>query len=783
MKLSELLGSIREYELFGRNDQEISSIADDSRKIGKQGLFLAIRGLNYNGYNFIPDVIKKGVTVVVGEETPNSDWFGKEVTYVKVNNSREALSHLASKWYGDPALKLKIIGITGTKGKTTTAFILHQILASAGKKVGLVSSITTKIGVEDYETGLHVTNPEPLKLQKFLSEMVKKGCEYAVLEVTSHGLDQERVAGINFEIGILTNIAHEHLDYHKTLDNYQKTKLKLFKSSKISVLNKDDISFGFMSRSLGDSERIVTYAIDHEADYTAKGVYEDETTDFKIKEDEKTFNLQTELRGKFNVSNIVAAVAAARKLGVGWKNIQKAIGSLPHIPGRLEEVKNDCGFKIYIDFAHTPDSLEKVLSYLGKKTKGKLISVFGCAGERDVKKRPMMGGISGKLADVSIFTAEDPRSENVNKIISQIASGAKESGAIEMKLDPSHLDQSTRLQAPGARLPKTGTVGQALATGGQVHESTKHTFYRIPERGEAIAFAIQKIAKKGDLVVVAGKGHEKSMAYEGVEHPWSDKEIVKDCLAAVSNKGAIVFAAGLGTRMKSTLPKVLHKVVGLPMISYTLSNLRKAKFGEIIVVVGHKKLLVMKEVGLGVIFAHQRKRLGTGDALLSGLQKLEKGIKDVVVLNGDDSAFYNPETLSNILNNHKESGAVMTFATLILDNSFGLGRVLRIENGLPLKIVEEKEASEEEKKIKEVNIGLYVFNRVWAERNIKKIEKSPGGEYYIVDLVKIALDQGEKVNLYNLGSQNEWIGVNTLEQLKEADIKMREKIQKLYAAK
>jgi len=441
-------------------DEEIKGITDDSRKVKKGFLFIAIKGLTVDGHKYITQAIANGATVVVGEENLKLN----NTRYIKVKNSRKELGVLSSKWYGNPSEKLKIIGVTGTDGKTTTSNLIYWILKTAGKKVGLISTINAKIGNKEYDTGFHVTNPEPLLLQELLAKMVKAKCEYAVLEVTSHGLDQERTAGTSFNIGVLTNITHEHLDYHKTMKNYIAAKGKLFKDVKTAFLNSKNKSSSMIKPYVNKAAKIIKYNF--------------QTFDGEI---QNAINYRFEQ--DYNKENASAAVEVANTLKINSSDIIKAVRSFPQLSGRMEEIKNNKGIKIYVDFAHTPNALERVLKLLkNRKSNGRLISIFGCAGERDNQKRPMMAGISTRLADISIFTAEDPRREDINKIIEEMHAGIKNKNAL---------------------------------------------VYNKPERGEAIFFAINKIAKKGDIVVICGKGHEKSMSYNGVEYLWSDQEAVK----------------------------------------------------------------------------------------------------------------------------------------------------------------------------------------------------------------------------------------------------------------
>ncbi len=483
MRLTKLLESLNgDYKLYGNPSVNVSSICDDSRKCKKSCIFIAISGLHFDAHEFISDAIKRGAVAVLGETDPKKEWL-KKITYIKVPNSRKALALLSSAWYGNPSEKLKIIGVTGTDGKTTTASILYWILKKSGLKVGMVTSVSAKLGDHEVDTGFHVTNPEPIILHKFLAEMVKRKIEYAVLEVTSHGLSQYRVWGIPFEIGVLTNITPEHLDYHKTMEEYVKAKSGLFKVVTKAVLNRFDSSFGKIRKYIPKSVKIITYP--------------DPTIDLIIRN-----AINNKFPETYNRFNAEAACITAREYGVRSKDIVSAILTFPKVKGRLEEVSNKLGVKIYIDFAHTPNALKNVLGELKKHTKGKLISVFGCAGERDIKKRPVMGEISSRFADISIFTAEDPRNEFIGDILEDMICGAKKTKVKEILSD----DFKEKLK------------------------ENKKVFLRIPERGEAIFWAVRKLAGKGDTIVICGKGHEKSMAYGKIEYPWSDKEAVEDAL-------------------------------------------------------------------------------------------------------------------------------------------------------------------------------------------------------------------------------------------------------------
>lgn len=409
-----------------------AGLTDDSRKVKKDYIYVAINGRTVDGHDHIDEAIRNGASLIYGERDLNLSG----AKYVKVKDTREKLGELASIFYGNPSEKLKIIGVTGTKGKTTTSHLIYHVLSSVGKKVGLISSIVAKIEDREIDTGFHVTSPDTISLHKFLKEMFDSGCEYAVIEVSSHGIDQKRIAGVKFEIGVLTNIAPEHIDYHKTFEEYKKTKMSFLNSAKVKVISP-------------------------------------ESTKLDV------------LPGEFNNINLETAIDVVKHFGVSESDALRTMKTFKLPEGRLEEIKNPNGARIFIDFAHTPESLEAALSYMKSQTKGKLIAVFGSAGERDRDKRPRMGKVAGELADVIIITAEDPRTEKVEDITKQIRAGI----------------------------------------------SGESTIYEISDRKLAIAKAME-IGKKGDVIAILGKGHEKSMNLDGkTEIPWSDQEVVRDFLS------------------------------------------------------------------------------------------------------------------------------------------------------------------------------------------------------------------------------------------------------------
>lgn len=627
----------------------------DSRLIKKGDVFVALKGLTHDGNDYIDEAIKKGAVKVYRNSNP------------------QELGKLASNYFHNPSSRIKVIGVTGTKGKTTTCHLIHHILTVQGRKTGLISSITT--------SGFHTTTPDIIALNQELSKMVKKKFEFVILEVSSHGIDQSRIAGIKFFATVLTNIKPEHLDYHKTFSEYKKTKMKFFKLGKI-----------------------------------------------RIKSPEKQkLNI---LPGEFNNINAETAIQVTEKLGIRKEEAIKTLKKFKLPEGRLEEIPNNLGIRIFVDFAHTPDSLEKALLYLKSLKPKRLISIFGCAGERDHKKRSKMGKISTQIADFSVFTAEDPRSENIFDILRQMKSKA-----------------------------------------------IKNKFVTIPERGEAIAYALS-IAKKGGVIGIFGKGHEKSMCYQNFEYPWSDQNFIKNLLNGYTDLAGIILAAGKGTRMKSTLPKVIHTICGRPMISFSLENLRNAGITNLLPVVGFKRNMVLHLISKNINYVIQEKTSGTGDAVKIALGKISSNYKNILVINGDDSAFYKPSTIKDVIKTHVDTKAMITFVSLIQKNPKGLGRVIRNGKDEFKAIIEEKDASGAQRKINEVNDGLYIFNQKWLRKNINKLVKSPAsGEYYLTDLFKIAIDQKEKISIYKLPDSNEWQGINTPEQLIEAEQKMMKRLK------
>ena len=380
---------------------------------------------------------------------------------------------LATIFFRYPAKNLIVIGVTGTDGKTTTVNLIYEILKKAGQQVAMISSVGAKIGEHDYDLPFHVTTPSSFKLQRFLRLAVDRGDKYLVLEVTSHGLDQNRVFGCNFRVGVMTNVTHEHLDYHQTDDNYLKAKAKLFKGVKWAILNREDKSYEYLvSRIKDQATKIVSY-----------GINKGDITPAK-------FLFTTPLPGEYNQKNCLAAMAAAQVLGISDEKIRQTLADFKGVFGRFEFIETNRDFRVVVDFAHTPNAMENLLSTIKPLVKGRLIHVFGSAGLRDASKRPMMGETAARYDDVMILTEEDYRTEDPKKIMTDIEFGAKK---------------------------VLGSEKQALV------------IRKIVNRQEAIREAI-KMAKPEDLIILTGKGHEKSLCRGQTEEPWSEHEAVAEAL-------------------------------------------------------------------------------------------------------------------------------------------------------------------------------------------------------------------------------------------------------------
>jgi UDP-N-acetylmuramoyl-L-alanyl-D-glutamate--2,6-diaminopimelate ligase len=485
-------------------DVPIRGITLDSRQVKPGDLFVALTGGNVDGHQFIGDAVRRGASAVVGSRPIT----GYSVPYLKVKNARRSLAWISAALYDHPGRKLVVIGVTGTDGKTTTCNLIYRILLAAGLKAGMISTVNAVIGKEVLDTGFHVTTPEAPNIQGYLAKMVAAGLTHVVLETTSHGLHQDRVTGSEVDVAVVTNITHEHLDYHGSYEAYLKAKgillemllktnEKSFGNPRVAVLNHDDHSFKYLS-GIKVGARI-TYGIEAGADLVAEEIrYSPTGIDFSVSSGVEPFKIHCQLAGAFNVENCLAAIGATHSaLHLPAEAVSKGIASLAGIPGRMERIDLGQSFTAIVDFAHTPNALKAALESLRPMTRGRLIAVYGSAGLRDQQKRRMMAETSAKLADITILTAEDPRTENLEHILKEMAAGAVSQGGIEGE-----------------------------------------SFFRVPDRGEAIRQAV-RMAKEGDVVVACGKGHEQSMCFGETEYPWDDRSAMRAALSELMGIGGI----------------------------------------------------------------------------------------------------------------------------------------------------------------------------------------------------------------------------------------------------
>lgn len=518
MKLSRLLAALPAYRLAAAEAEvahvQVSDVTADSRRVTPGALFVAYRGVNVDGHLFIGDALRRGAVAVVAERLPEDCLLPSGFTiapsgtvavpWIVVEDGRLALAYLAAAWHGYPSRRLQVIGVTGTDGKTTTCTLIRSILQAAGHPTGLVSTVSARIGDEEIDTGFHTTTPDALEVQSYLARMVQAGMEYAVLETTSHGLEQQRVAAVDYDVAVITNITHEHLDQHGTFAAYRQAKARLFQYlgqaarkpgiPKVSILNRDDDSYAYLQAIPADIH--LSYACQEPAAVMARGIHLSPAgTRFTAVTPVGDFPVESPLLGIFNVYNILAAIAVGVSQGAPVAAMQQGIAAVRGVVGRMERIlfPGDPGVaaglpEVIVDFAHTPNALEKALELARSLTKGRVIAVFGCAGLRDRAKRPLMGAVAGRLADLTVITAEDPRTESVEEIMAQIAAGCE-------------------------------AVGRKEGEG----------YLLVADRGRAIARAVE-LAGPGDLVIVCGKGHERSMCYGTTEYPWSDHAAVQEAL-------------------------------------------------------------------------------------------------------------------------------------------------------------------------------------------------------------------------------------------------------------
>ena len=487
MKLKEILVGIEGLKVKGDLDLEITNLDKDSRNIKENGLFIAIKGFDTDGHEYVDTAINSGAKAVILEEGVTAEFVKKipeEITVVIAKDTRYALAICSCNFYGNPSRKFKLIGVTGTKGKTTTTFMIKKVLEKAGKKVGLIGTIAIYIGDKKLEDSDRTT-PESNKLQAIFAKMVEENVDVVVMEVSSQSLKLHRVAGCDFDIGVFTNFSEDHISpkEHPNMEDYFSSKVQLFKMCKTGFINADDFQVAKLPKLVPECN-ITTYGIDNYCNVLAKDItITNSYVDFKVKIGMKNERIKTCIPGRFSVYNSLAAICVSEKLGANSEQIKEALEEV-RVPGRSELVNNKKDLTIMIDYAHSPESLENILNAVKSYTRGRVISVFGCGGDRDTTKRPIMGEISGRIADFTIITSDNPRTEDPEKIVSQIEEGIKK---------------------------------------------TKGKYTVVVDRVEAIKKAIS-MADKKDIIVLAGKGHEPYQEINGVKYPFDERIIVNSII-------------------------------------------------------------------------------------------------------------------------------------------------------------------------------------------------------------------------------------------------------------
>lgn len=481
MKLKEMLKGL-DYEIIkGSEDIEINKIEYDSRKVGEGDLFVCIEGFNVDGHKYAESACDKGATAIICSKSLDKY---PECTIIKVKDGRKTLAISASNFYDNPSNKLKLIGVTGTNGKTTSTFMIKSILEQAGYNVGLVGTIANFIGSEKVKA--ERTTPESLELQQLFKNMVDKKINYCVMEVSSHSLSLDRVCGINFSQAIFTNLTQDHLDFHKTFENYYEAKLKLFKNTKNSIINIDDSYGKKVFEDIKGSK--ITYSASEGADLVAENIVNHSRgAEFDLYYKNKRIHINLSIPGRYNVYNALCSAGACLSEGISLEDVKKGLENVV-VPGRCEIATKEYNldYDVIIDYAHTPDGLENILKTAREFTKGRLISVFGCGGDRDRTKRPIMGRIGSDISDIAIVTSDNPRTEEPMKIIDDIVEGIK-----------------------------------------------KENYLIVENRRDAIKKAME-IAQKGDVIVVAGKGHEDYQILKDKVIHFDEREVIGEIIKELS---------------------------------------------------------------------------------------------------------------------------------------------------------------------------------------------------------------------------------------------------------
>lgn len=492
MTITELLKGLEIKDRGGSLDTEIKGIAYDSRSADKGFLFVAIKGLTVDGHDFIIDAINRGAVAVLTERptddlhTPVPSALLRDVSCIEVSDSRRALASVSARFYGEPSQRLSLIGITGTNGKTTTSYITRSIIEAGGKTAGLIGTIQYIAGET---TEAERTTPESLDLQRYLKEMLDKGMEYAVLEVSSHALELNRVDGCVFRVAAFTNFTRDHIDFHGSMDKYLNAKDRIFDhlgEDGVAVLNRDDPLVREVGERVGCN--VVTCGLLEGAMLRAENIDDRDGLSFELQTPHNRFQVESRFSGRFNVYNILISAGIAYALGIDEETIKQGISYARPVKGRFEKVDEGQDFLCIVDYAHTDDALRAVINEARMITKGRVITLFGCGGDRDRTKRALMGNVASELSDLVIVTSDNPRTEDPLQIMDDIVKGIK-----------------------------------------------NKNYTTQPDRATAIREAVS-MAKKGDTVLIAGKGHEEYQEINGVRYPFNDNEVSREVLKQIKDK-------------------------------------------------------------------------------------------------------------------------------------------------------------------------------------------------------------------------------------------------------
>jgi UDP-N-acetylmuramoyl-L-alanyl-D-glutamate--2,6-diaminopimelate ligase len=501
MRLSQLVAELPAADVLGP-DVDVSAICYDSRRAGPGALFVAVPGFRADGHDHIGEAAARGAVAVAVQADRPQKWRAvvkeRGLSAVAVADTRRALAGLATAFYGHPGRKLRVVGVTGTDGKTTVVHLVSHLLEAAGHRCGLLSTVRCKAGDRIWANESRFTTPEAPDVQALLAEAVAAGADYAVLESTSHGLALHRLDGCDYDVAVMTNVTADHIDFHRSREEYQAAKGRLFSmldesvkkagAEKVAVLNADDPASGYFGGLT--SARAVTYGIEKPADVRAAEITAvDWGSRFRLVRPAGEEDVTLGLPGDFNVYNALAAATVALSQGMAIADVARGIASFSGVPGRLERIDEGQPFTVVVDFAHAPEALRRVLTFLRGRCRGRLIAVFGCIGERERPRRAGMGQAAGQLADFAILTNDNPFSEDPDHIIAEIIEGLREAGR---------------------------------------HEG--HHFVAIPDRREAIAHAFA-MAVEGDIVLLAGKGHEQSITIGEMVIPWDDRRVARELLS------------------------------------------------------------------------------------------------------------------------------------------------------------------------------------------------------------------------------------------------------------